>query len=132
MNMSLFSVSDNTKIWTASASEKNIPSVPLNFPVNSPMLPNFWLSDLEFFRQFLHICVFSLLFHYLLIFFSQFFRVYSFLASSYVDISNKPLQAWRKKLFYKNGEIKTCEKFCEHECTTKEGFFWNSAWKGLH
>ena len=48
----------------------------------------------------------------------QFFRVYSFLASSYVDISNEPLQAWRKKLFYKNGEIKTCEKFCGHECTT--------------
>ena len=25
--------------------------------------------------------------------------------------------AWRKKLFYKNGEIKILEKFCGHECT---------------
>ena len=38
---SLFSGSDNTNILAVSVSGKNIPSFPLNFSVNFPMLPSF-------------------------------------------------------------------------------------------
>ena len=113
-HMSLLSVSDNTKIWTFSASGKNIPSFPLNFP----MLPSFWLSDLEFFSTISsYLCFFFLVSLFINIFVPIFqgLFVFSVFLCRYIKRTSAGME---KKVILQKRRNKDMRKKIEHECTS--------------